>query len=183
MRDSVNAQSVFRGLSYRTVGDICAQDFSIQTQNLWKVRIPFCWHCNYKRIYLKIAKSFWQNFRGNQKLCKLLVVKKGLSASCLAFVQAFDSESKTVDSVTVECFRKQLCPSFSVSFTFPFVYISSEIYQLILEFYCYLLSGMLFPLQNGGQWITVYRKINFTEYLDTRIWQDLCSVLNFGAFV
>lgn len=65
MRDSVNAQSVFRGLSYRTVGDICAQDFSIQTQNLWKVWIPFCWHCNYKRIYLKIAKSFWQNFRGN----------------------------------------------------------------------------------------------------------------------
>lgn len=42
MRDSVNAQSIFRGLSYRTVGDVCAQDFSIQTQNLWKVWLPFC---------------------------------------------------------------------------------------------------------------------------------------------
>lgn len=33
LSDSVNAQSVFTG-SYRTLGDGCAQDFCMETQNL-----------------------------------------------------------------------------------------------------------------------------------------------------
>lgn len=64
----------------------------------------------------------------------------------------------------MEGFRQQLHPSFSVSFTFSFVQIYSEIYQLIRES-CIVVgvSRIVFSLQNGGNWIAVYKTPQFSR--------------------